>query len=199
MGYRKENKFAFDDARKESFIQRLKSVVGERSVRAAAKEWGLSFSTLNNYITRGTEPSFVAMQAIAFAEGISLDWLAFGTGDSNSNHENEELQRESNSDTKSGIKNKELLRTAWATAFEFMGTAEAEALLKIIIGGGARGLIRLAEHEASLEETFMLLPPELKERAIDLIDAHLEAKKGASEGSELSSTDSLAQEAKRAG
>ncbi|WP_072091973.1 helix-turn-helix domain-containing protein [Trabulsiella odontotermitis] len=85
MGYRKENKFAFDEARKESFTARLKQLIGNRSVRAAAKEWGLSFSTLNNYITRGTEPSFVAMQAIASTEGVSLDWLAFGF-ESNKHH-----------------------------------------------------------------------------------------------------------------
>lgn len=85
MGYRKENKFAFDEARKENFIQRLKEVIGGRSIRAAAKDWGLSFSTLNNYITRGTEPSFIAMQAIAHAEGISLDWLAFGISNPNMN------------------------------------------------------------------------------------------------------------------
>lgn len=199
MEYRKENKFAFDEVRKESFIRRLKSVIGERSIRAAAKEWGLSFSTLNNYITRGTEPSFVAMQAIAFAEGISLDWLAFGTGDSNMNHSDEGPQQGNSTSAKSDSTDKEHLRTAWATAFEFMGKAEAEALLKIIINGGARSIIKLAEHDTTLDETFMLLPPELKERAIDLIDAHVEAKKGASEEGEVNSTDSLAQEAKRAG
>lgn len=199
MEYRKENKFAFDGARKESFSRRLKSLIGERSVRAAAKEWGLSFSTLNNYITRGTEPSFVAMQAIAFAEGISLDWLAFGTDDSNSNHLGEGQQQVKSTSGNNDSTDKEHLRTAWATAFEFMGEAEAEALLKIIINGGARSIIKLAEHDTALDETFMLLPLELKERAIDLIEAHLEAKKGASKGSEVNSSAGLAQETKRAG
>ncbi|RAP70103.1 hypothetical protein [Candidatus Erwinia dacicola] len=80
-----------------------------------------------------------------------------------------------------------------------MGKAEAEALLKIIINGGARSIIKLAEHDTTLDEAFMLLPPELKERAMALIDAHVEAKKGAFEDGEVNSTDSLAQEAKRAG
>lgn len=199
MGYRKENKFAFDEGRKESFIQRLKQVIGVRSVRAAAKDWGLSFSTLNNYITRGTEPSFIAMQAIAHAEGISLDWLAFGTGDSNVHQD--EVSAEADTPLKSAPKDegRELLRTAWTTAFEFMGKTEAETLLRIIISGGARGLIKLAEHEATLEEAFMMLSPDLKERAMTLIDAHVDAKKGASEGSEVNSTQSPEQEAKRAG
>ncbi|KAA5957784.1 MULTISPECIES: helix-turn-helix domain-containing protein [unclassified Pantoea] len=198
MEYRKENKFAFDEDRKENFIRRLKSVIGERSVRAAAKEWGLSFSTLNNYITRGTEPSFVAMQAIAFAEDISLDWLAFGANESNKNQPERSLMHDNNSNDKSGSVDKEHLRTAWATAFEFMGKAEAEALLKIIINGGARSIIKLAEHDATLEEAFMLLPLELKERAIDLIDAYAEAKKGAPEEGDLSNTASPASDKRQA-
>ncbi|MBJ3693618.1 hypothetical protein JGC73_25500, partial [Salmonella enterica subsp. enterica serovar Typhimurium] len=72
MGYRKANEFAFDEERKENFIKRLKALVGTRSVRAAAKDWGLSFSTLNNYLSRGTEPSFIAMQAIAAKEHVTL-------------------------------------------------------------------------------------------------------------------------------
>ena len=48
MATGKANEIAFDEGRKESFIKRLKSLVGNRSIRAAAKDWGLSFSTLNN-------------------------------------------------------------------------------------------------------------------------------------------------------
>ena len=46
MATGKANEIAFDEGRKESFIKRLKSLVGNRSVRAAAKDWGLSFSTI---------------------------------------------------------------------------------------------------------------------------------------------------------
>lgn len=188
MVYRKENKLSFDEARKENFIARLKQLIGNRSIRAAAKTWGLSFSTLNNYITRGTEPSFIAMQAIASVEGISLDWLAFGKSDSNQNQSQQEMSiinKESNTPL---VDDKEFLRSAWISAFEFMGKTEVESLLKIIINGGARGLIKLAEHETDLDEVFTLLTPDLKERAIELISAHLEAKKGASEECEVGNT-----------
>lgn len=190
MVYRKENKLSFDEVRKEKFIARLKLLIGNRSIRAAAKAWGLSFSTLNNYITRGTEPSFIAMQAIASIEGISLDWLAFGENDSNSNQNPSKkdsaiINKESSS---LPVDDKDFLRSAWSSAFEFMGKTEAESLLKIIINGGARGLIKLAEHEAGLDEMFALLTPDLKERAIELIGAHVEAKKGASEECEADNT-----------
>lgn len=190
MVSKKESDFAIPDGRKESIGERLRSLIGNRSVRAASLDWGLSFSTLNNYLTRGTEPSLNVAIKIAAIEGVTVEWLATG------------LSIEDKPSTESAVSEdseRELLRTAWATAFEFMGKAEAEALLKIIINGGARSIIKLAAHDATLEETFMLLPSELKERAIDLIDAHAEAKKGASEAGKVNSTDSLAQEAKRAG
>lgn len=191
MVYRKENKLSFDEVRKENFTARLKQLIGNRSIRAAAKAWGLSFSTLNNYITRGTEPSFIAMQAIASIEGISLDWLAFGDIDSNSNHSlsQKDTAIMNNESSTPPVDDKDFLRSAWSSAFEFMGKTEAESLLKIIINGGARGLIKLAEHEAGLDEMFALLTPELKERAIELIGAHVEAKKGASEECEVGNTE----------
>ncbi|MGL9772952.1 MAG: hypothetical protein ACR5LG_00725 [Sodalis sp. (in: enterobacteria)] len=60
-------------------MARLKQLTGNRSVRAAATEWGLSFSTLHNYLTRGTEPSFTVVQGIVYKKHVSLDWLAFGS------------------------------------------------------------------------------------------------------------------------
>ncbi|EBX7467610.1 hypothetical protein DS565_15775 [Salmonella enterica subsp. enterica serovar Bareilly] len=190
MVYRKENKLSFDEARKENFIARLKQLIGNRSIRAAAKAWGLSFSTLNNYITRGTEPSFIAMQAIASVEGISLDWLAFGKNDSNKNQppSKQEMAITNKESNTPPVDDKDFLRSSWTSAFEFMGKTEAESLLKIIINGGARGLIKLAEHEAGLDEVYALLTPDLKERAIELISAHIEAKKGASEEREIGNT-----------
>ncbi|KGT95353.1 hypothetical protein NG99_04765 [Erwinia typographi] len=175
MTHKKESEFSFGDTGKESIADRIRKLIGKRSVRAASQDWGLSFSTLNNYLSRGTEPSLNVATKIASMEGVSVDWLA--TGENLQAVPMNEAQREGKSD--------ELLRTTWMAAFEFMGRTEAEALLKIIINGGARGLIKLADNEASLEEAFMLLPPELKERAIALVDAHIEAKKGASEGSKF--------------
>lgn len=60
---------------KESIPERLKLLIGDRSARAAARDWGLSFSTLNNYLTRGTEPSLSVALQIAAIEGVSVEWL----------------------------------------------------------------------------------------------------------------------------
>ncbi|MFM2555099.1 helix-turn-helix domain-containing protein [Escherichia coli] len=71
--------FSFDAPGKESFKARLLSLIGKRSVRAAAKDWGVPVSTLNNYIHKGTEPSFKMACLISNKEQVSLNWLAFGS------------------------------------------------------------------------------------------------------------------------
>jgi len=47
---------------------RLRTLIGSRSTRAAAKAWDLSYSTLNNYLNRGTEPSLSVARQIAERE-----------------------------------------------------------------------------------------------------------------------------------
>lgn len=144
MGYRKENKFAFDEVRKESFIQRLKEVIGGRSIRAAAKDWGLSFSTLNNYITRGTEPSFIAMQAIAHAEGISLDWLAFGTRDSYKNQETQYVPMQSIESA--GVDDNEFVNELLRRATP----ADKEKLVNAICDIGIKGILSKLQQPETL-------------------------------------------------
>lgn len=61
-----------------SLAERLRYLIGRRSTRAAAKAWQLSYSTLNNYITRGTEPSLSVAAKIAELEGVTIEWLAWG-------------------------------------------------------------------------------------------------------------------------
>lgn len=84
----KENEFAIHGCGKESLATRLRQLIDKyKSARAAARAWGLSFSTLNNYLNRGTEPAFSVMQAIAIKESVSLDWLAFGSSGVNVSHQ----------------------------------------------------------------------------------------------------------------
>lgn len=79
MATRKENDFAISEEGKEKIADRLRVLIGKRSVRAAAQDWGLSFSTLNNYLTRGTEPSLNVVIKIANVERVSVEWIATGT------------------------------------------------------------------------------------------------------------------------
>ncbi|WP_336844677.1 helix-turn-helix transcriptional regulator [Providencia rettgeri] len=75
----KNNEFvSFQDDPKETFKDRLKTLIGERSVRGAAKDWGLSVSTLNNYLNRGTEPTLSVLETISSVENVSIDWLVKG-------------------------------------------------------------------------------------------------------------------------
>ncbi|EKK8372448.1 XRE family transcriptional regulator [Salmonella enterica] len=84
----KENEFAIHGCGKESLATRLRQLIDKyKSARAAARAWGLSFSTLNNYLNRGTEPAFSVMQTIAIKESVSLDWLAFGSNELNVSHQ----------------------------------------------------------------------------------------------------------------
>ncbi|QPN37564.1 hypothetical protein I5080_22235 [Salmonella enterica] len=50
------------DEGKDSFKERLHLLVGNRSLRAAAKAWDLPYSTLNNYFEKGTIPSLYVAQ-----------------------------------------------------------------------------------------------------------------------------------------
>ncbi|HEP1045393.1 TPA: hypothetical protein QIY62_003969 [Serratia marcescens] len=169
MGYRKANEFAFDEARKESFRTRLKKLIGGRSVRAAAKDWGLSFSTLNNYLTRGTEPSLVAMIAVASKEKVSLDWIAFGT----SNVKSESIKGDVSNESQSI----DPLAMAWNMIFSSLNRHDIEALISLIHREGARGILSTTEAPGNLDQLLLGLPKEEKERLLAL---H-EAKKGALE------------------
>lgn len=70
--------FSFVGEGKENFKARLQQLIGTRSVRAAAGDWGVPVSTLNNYLHKGTEPSFKVVCLISNKEHVSLNWLAYG-------------------------------------------------------------------------------------------------------------------------
>ncbi|SQC92562.1 Uncharacterised protein [Cedecea neteri] len=193
MTERKESQLAFPGEGKESIAARLRQLIGNRSVRAAAQDWGLSFSTLNNYLSRGTEPSLNVALKIAQVEQVSMEWIATGVAAPAS------AKQVKSSKQENSLKTKDELRFAWLSAFEFMSDAEASALLRILISGGARGLIKSAELEKNWEEMFMSLTPELKERAIELVEAHVNAKKGASHGHSIDESIDLQADNKKAG
>ncbi|MBT9433075.1 XRE family transcriptional regulator [Candidatus Sodalis endolongispinus] len=63
---------------KESFKDRLRMLIGNRSVRAAAKDWGIPTSTLNNHLSKNTQPLLSMVQIIAHKESVGIDWLVNG-------------------------------------------------------------------------------------------------------------------------
>ncbi|EOE2143539.1 helix-turn-helix domain-containing protein [Serratia marcescens] len=140
MSARNESKIAFPDEEKESISTRLRSLIGKRSVRAAAQDWGLSFSTLNNYLTRGTEPSLNVAIKISDVENVSVEWLA--TGKSAARVDDTTSEHSGNSPTKN----------AWLMVFDSLDDSDATALIRAIHRKGVEGLLSAAQESLDAED-----------------------------------------------
>ncbi|EJX1078730.1 helix-turn-helix domain containing protein [Escherichia coli] len=70
--------FSFSQDRKESIQDRIKQLIGTRSLRKATSDWGLPYSTINNYFEKGTTPGLNVVATIAKLENVSLEWLVYG-------------------------------------------------------------------------------------------------------------------------
>ncbi|EAT8527274.1 bacteriophage CI repressor [Salmonella enterica] len=73
-----EERFSFPIDGKESIQERIKQLVGDRSLRKASQAWGLPYSTLNNYFEKNTTPGLHVVATIAKIENVSLEWLVYG-------------------------------------------------------------------------------------------------------------------------
>lgn len=62
-----------------SLSERLRELIGDRSIRLYAKEVGVSEGTVRGYL-RGTPPKLLELVKIAKLDGVSLEWLATGEG-----------------------------------------------------------------------------------------------------------------------
>lgn len=162
MRNKKTSNFAFDMDRKENFVIRLKQLIGKRSARAAATEWGLSFSTLHNYLTRGTEPSFTVMHNIAYKEQVSLDWLAFGSSCT---------QKEVVSASEIQAINGESLiedplEATWHMIYKSLNKKDLEALISLLLQEGAKGVLALSGRKDDLD-SLLLQPSKRRKRTSD--------------------------------
>ncbi|WP_053014355.1 MULTISPECIES: transcriptional regulator [Xenorhabdus] len=146
------------ETEKETFKDRLKLLIGKRSVRAAAKDWELSVSTLNNYLNRGTEPTLSVINTISSIENISIDWLANGSREvTNSNVTS--VVESVNTD----ISKHELvqLKQAWDMVFDSIEPSEASDLLKYIHRNGVVSILNRGQKKTlqdAIEDTIDSLP-----------------------------------------
>ncbi|MGK3122874.1 helix-turn-helix domain-containing protein [Candidatus Pantoea formicae] len=170
MSESKESILSFSEQGKESFRERLQQLIGDRSVRAAAQAWGIPVSTINNYIHKSTEPALRVVMQIAEAEKVSIEWLATGL-----NKDDCAINRTER------VGDFSHLQEVWMMIFESLGQSDIESLIRLIHKYGARGVISAAEAEDALNQTLMALSKDEKHRLLALY----EAKKGASEGGEL--------------
>lgn len=156
MSNEKKGSLSLPDDSKENFSDRLEQLIGQRSIRAAAKDWGLSFSTLNNYLKKGTEPSLKVAQSIAAAEGVSLEWLARG--------ENKQLalrEPEATYDTGKA----EVNRMAWNSIHDSLLDHELQILIKTIHRRGIYTMLSIADDENA---ELLTLPSQIKKIALML-------------------------------
>jgi transcriptional regulator with XRE-family HTH domain len=68
------------DERIRRFADRLKTMIGDQSVRSFARKCGLSEKSLRKYLAGNTDPSGSAIIAMAEAGGVNILWLMTGEG-----------------------------------------------------------------------------------------------------------------------
>jgi len=128
-----------DIEQKETIASRLRQLIGKRTVRSTAKEWGLAFSTLNNYLTRGTEPSLNVVLKIARIENVSIEWLAKGSvSDQRSLPASGSLPAEA---APLPAHSDDGLAAAWAVVFNALSDEERAEIIHFFIQMGARGVL----------------------------------------------------------
>lgn len=172
MDYEKNNSLSLSGDSKESFSDRLEQLIGRRSIRAAAKDWGLSFSTLNNYLKKGTEPALKVAQAIATAEGVSLEWLARGETNNKALKEPEAVYETRNIDGN---------RAAWNSIYDSLSDHESEMLIKTIHRRGIYTMLSIADDENA---ELLSLPTQMKKIALMLKNCPAERLREISAGLE---------------
>ena len=148
---------SFADDEKESFKKRLQHLIGNRSVRAAARDWGLSVSTLNNYLTKGTEPALKVVQVVAKKEHVSLDWLANGIESG--------VQAPPPPTATQSMQSENHLRNMWLMVLDSLDEPDALALIKAIHRKGVEGLLSTTAEQEDAEEIIdkMQIRPTLKQ------------------------------------
>lgn len=62
------------------FPDRLRQIIGDRSVRSFARHCGISDSVMRQYLNGKSEPTRPVLLAIACCTGVAVEWLATGTG-----------------------------------------------------------------------------------------------------------------------
>lgn len=62
------------------FVARLRELISGRHVKDVSELWGVPHSSLQSYLTRGSEPTMAQIVKIANGAGVRTDWLIAGEG-----------------------------------------------------------------------------------------------------------------------
>ncbi|MCF6970389.1 helix-turn-helix domain-containing protein [Klebsiella variicola] len=197
MPEEKETEFALDEDEKESISVRIRQLIGTRTVRMAAREWGLSFSTLNNYLTRGTEPSLNVAIKIANVEGVSVEWLATGEHPPTSSNDRPRKGAAASTSKRDEVSPpQEAESMAWNVILNALDKDERALLINSFVTIGARRIIRMICKINDVNSYWQDLTNEEKER---LIRVNEQMKKGTSETDQQMIQAGLTSSGKKAG
>ncbi|EFO4006296.1 regulatory protein [Escherichia coli] len=120
---------------KEPIVERMAYLIRRYPSRsAAARAWGININTLQSYFKKGNtpEPRESILVRIAESEGVSLEWLKTGNGNS---PKTQELQ----SNLSQGDQLIEML--------SFLTNEEREALTNMLARKGVETVLRLLDKE----------------------------------------------------
>lgn len=159
MTERKTSELDIDGVGKTSIADRLRELIGGRSVRQAANDWGLSFSTLNNYLTRGTEPSLNVAIKIANVERVSVEWIATG-------NDGPVASASVLASSNASVSNGEYL---WKAVYDSLSSDEREALIKLIHRKGIEGILSMGGNVVERSASQQALSPQMKQ-IIELVE-----------------------------
>ncbi|WFX01697.1 helix-turn-helix domain-containing protein [Citrobacter braakii] len=164
MTDRKTNELDIDEVGKTSIADRLRELIGKRSVRQAAADWGLSFSTLNNYLTRGTEPSLNVAIKISKVEQVRVEWLATGQGPAAADESGNAVD-----------KNDGPTEDIWSAVYASLTNEERSALIRLIHRKGIEGILSLGESKPAIDVSAQTLSPQMRQ-IIEVVSACTEAE-----------------------
>ncbi|WP_437612012.1 XRE family transcriptional regulator [Erwinia sp. V71] len=67
-----------DNAKGTTFGERLRKVIGDKSMRSFAAECGISYGAMHKYFSGTTQPNLDNLVIISRVLGVSIEWLATG-------------------------------------------------------------------------------------------------------------------------
>lgn len=150
---------SFQSESKETMKDRLLHLIGSRSRRQAADDWGIKYATLNNYLTaRKSQPRPNVVKQIAEAEGVDSNWILYGT--SNATKE-----------TARGIPLKVNVQFI-CDMMSVLSESETESLKNVLIREGVKTLLALTE-----EDNLHLINLNQRQKKAALMLEHLSEEK----------------------
>lgn len=133
----------------ETIQGRMAMLIGGRSLRQAAKDWELPYSTLNNYFEKGTMPGLNVVDKVSKIENVTLEWLIRGSNEGQQAPQKADEQNES--------------LKAVSAILSSLENEELENIRKTLTRKGAEFVLHLTDKDS---QEILTLCNEIKEIAL---------------------------------